>query len=209
MHTVPNISFFCETVKQQESVFSHCIALQASCLEKIASAAIPEFAPFAFTLARRISTMIQQEKIKIDSNLWHVAVEKILLHLVDSETEAHKEIIFMLMAAAPKLEISRLGEYLDTCIELSSRSRQLHADRALEESALPPREYLGLDSSSFKNLAHRYDEDDEQNDDDGYTVGDSQSGDGVRGTYRRIFSKHPDLGKPGIAPMLKAYLKID
>lgn len=154
--------------------------------------------------------MIQNEKIKIDSNLWHVAVEKILLPLVDSETEAHKEIIFMLMAAAPKLEISRLGKYLDSCIELSSRSRQLHADRALEESALPPREYLGLDSSSFKNPAHRYD-DNEQNeyDDEGYMVGDSQSGDGVRGTYTRIFSKHPDLGKPGIAPMLKAYLKID
>jgi len=178
--------------------------MQASCLEKIASAAIPEFAPFAFTLARRISTMVQQEKIKIGSNLWHVAVEKILLHLVDSETEAHKEIVFMFMAAAPKLGSSRLGKYLDTCIELSSRSRQLHADRALEESALPPREYLGLESS-FKNTAHRHEDDD----DEGYTAGDSQSGDGVRGTYRRIFLKYPDLGKPGVAPMLKAYLKLD
>lgn len=161
---------------------------------------MPEFAPFAYTLARRISTMLNEERISVTSEIWEKAVNKILLYLVDSETEAHEEILRMILAASPRLEIQTLGKYLDTCLENSSRSRQLHADRAIEEAALPPRGYLGV-SRPFQKR--------EDDSDDEYTtkMEPSNSGDGVKGTYKRFLAKYPALKQPGIAPILMVYLK--
>jgi len=167
--------------------------LVSSCLDKIASPALPEFAPFAFTLAGRITTMIKKGSIDVTSNLWHLAVEKILLQLVDSETEAHEEILRMLLVAAPMLDPKVLGGYLDACIDKSSKSRQLHADRALEEETLPPRD-------GARNMQHGTDEDDEE------PYGHRSGSDGVRGTYRHIVAKYPNLKDPRIAPILHAYL---
>ena len=113
--------------------------LVASCLGKIASPAIPEFAPFAYSLARRVGMMLKKGTMRVDSELWKLAVEKILLNLVDSETESHEEIIRMLQDAQALeengLDVSRLGRYLDICLEKSAKSRQLYSDRALEQEA--------------------------------------------------------------------------
>lgn len=115
--------------------------LVASCLAKIATPAIPEFAPFAYSLARRVSLRLKKGTMRVGSELWKLAVEKILLNLVDSETEAHVEILNMLQIAwcleQDSLDVARLGRYLDTCLEKSAKSRQLYSDRALEQEALP------------------------------------------------------------------------
>ena len=83
--------------------------------------------------------MLKKGTMRVDSELWELAVEKILLNLVDSETEAHEEIIRMLQDAQALeqdgLDVSRLGKYLDICLEKSAKSRQLYSDRALEQEA--------------------------------------------------------------------------
>lgn len=171
-----------------------CSYLQASCLDKLASAAMPEFAPFAYSLARRLSTMLQADKIDPkSSSMWNVAVEQVLLQLADSETEAHEEILRMLMIAAPKLDVESLGRYVDCCIQNSSKSRQLHSERALEEASLPPREYLHLKRG-------------DNGSDDEFSTQEKPSGDGVRGTYRRFLAKYPALRKKSVSPLLHAYL---
>jgi len=173
--------------------FIYIHVLQASCIDKVAIPAIPEFAPFAYTLARRISNMISNNIIEVQDGIWNLAVEKILLNLVDSETEAHEEILRLLMVAAPKLDGQVLGSYLDTCLQQSSNSRQKHSERALEEESLPPRHLMGEPSSHHFN----HDQDDD------YRLG---NGDGVHGTYMHIVSKYPELNNASIAPVLHAYL---
>ena len=113
----------------------------ASCMSKLATPSVPEFAPFAYSLARRVGLMLKKGTMRVDSVLWKLAVEKILLNLVDSETEAHEEILNTLHVAQ-SLEsdverVAQLGGYLDTCLQKSAKSRQLYPDRAIEREALP------------------------------------------------------------------------
>ena len=102
---------------------------------------MPEFAPFAYSLARRVGLMLKKGTMRVDSVLWKLAVEKILLNLVDSETEAHEEILNTLHVAqsleSDALDVAQLGGYLDTCLQKSAKSRQLYPDRAIEREALP------------------------------------------------------------------------
>jgi hypothetical protein len=170
--------------------------LVASCIAKIAPPALPEFAPFAFSLARRVSLMIQNN-LDVQGSLWNLIVDKILLNLVDSETEAHEEILRLLLKAAPKLDIKTLGRYLDTCLEKSSKSRQLFSDRALEEDPLPPRALVGMSSH------HASDE--QYPSGLGTNQGDG-TGDGIKSTYMHIAASYPGLLQPSVAPILTAYL---
>lgn len=174
--------------------------LIASCIAKIAPPALPEFAPFAFSLARRVTLMIQNDTVDVSGGLWILLVEKILLNLVDSETEAHEEILKLLLEAAPKLDTKTLGRYLDTCLEKSSKSRQLFSDRALEEEALPSRvlwdispqlPHSARDGQSLHGFANPH--------------GDG-TGDGIKATYMQIVSSYPALLHQTVAPILTAYL---
>lgn len=174
------------------------LELVAACIAKIAPPALPEFASFAFSLARRISIMIQKNLLDMHGSLWKLMVENILLNLVDSETEAHEEILRMLVEAAPKLDLATLGGYLDTCLAKSSKSRQLFADRALEEDALPPRATLNTQSYS----SHPAEEGAPPS---GFDNSDT-TGDGIKATYMHIASLYPALLQDTIAPILTAYL---
>ena len=106
---------------------------QERCLAYLSTLAIPEFAPFAFTLARRMASLLAEGKVTPSSPLWRVAVDGVLLRLVDAETEAHEEILRLLLAAAPAIESSRLGSYLCTTLSNSRRSRKAHRKRIEEE----------------------------------------------------------------------------
>lgn len=172
------------------------LGLVASCITKIAPPALPEFAPFAFSLARRVSLMVQNG-LNVQGSLWSLVVEKILLNLVDSETEAHEEILRLLLEAAPNLDIETLGGYLDTCLEKSSKSRQLFSDRALEEDALPPRALVGMTGN---HAAHGEDSPGLSN-----NHGDA-TGDGIKSTYVHIAASYPGLLHQSVAPILCAYL---
>lgn len=82
-------------------------ALQAACLDRLSDAAIPEFAPFAFTLARRMASLHAAGRVGPDHSLWQVAVDAVLLRLVDAETEVHEEVLRLLLAAAPAMGPAR------------------------------------------------------------------------------------------------------
>ena len=174
--------------------------LVASCLGKIATPAIPEFAPFAYSLARRLSLMLKKGTMKVGSELWKLAVEKILLNLVDAETEAHEEIINMLQVAheleSDPLPLSQLGSYLDTCLEKSAKSRQLYSDRALEQEALP---FSVLELS--RSMSRR-----ESSHVDTHAVFyEDKYNDGVYPTYARLAAACPAV--LAHAPIVNAYLR--
>ncbi len=171
--------------------------LVASCLAKIAAPAIPEFAPFAYSLARRVGMMLKKGTMRVDSELWELAVEKILLNLVDSETEAHEEIIRMLQDAQALeqdgLDVSRLGKYLDICLEKSAKSRQLYSDRALEQEA-----FSFLESRSISRR-------ESSRGDQQSIVYEDRYNDGVYPVYARLAAACPAV--LAHAPTLGAYMR--
>jgi hypothetical protein len=175
--------------------------LVASCLAKIATPAIPEFAPFAYTLAKRVSLMLNKGTIKVESELWKLAVEKILLNLVDAETEAHEEILKMLQVAqtleANALDVERLGHYLDTCLEKSAKSRQLFSDRALEQEALP--------FSFLQSAKARKRQSNGAVSADSVIMYEDKYNDGVYPVYASLAAACP--GVLAHAPIVNAYLK--
>lgn len=172
--------------------------LVASCLTKIATPAIHEFAPFAYSLARRVGMMLKKGTMIVESELWKLAVEKVLLNLVDSETESHVEIIRMLQDAQALeqngLEVSRLGKYLDNCLEKSAKSRHLYSDRSLEQEALS---FLASSRSISRRESSRV----EQHS----ILYEDKYNDGVYPAYARLAAACPAV--LAHAPIVSAYLQ--
>jgi len=174
--------------------------------------AIPEFAPFAFTLARRMASLLASGKITTSSSIWRVAVDNILIRLVDAETEAHEEVLRLLLAATKRLDAAKLGRYLASTLANSRPSRKEHKNRAAHAAGLPPIGYFGPDSTwgdaggGANNL---------YSPSSGDLIGDWQypggahdarGPDGVRGTYALFVTKQPLLNKEN-APELFEYLE--
>jgi len=172
--------------------------LVAACLAKIATPAIPEFAPFAYSLARRVGMMLKKGTMRVDSELWKLAVEKILLNLADSETESHEEIVKMLQDAQALeengLDVSRLGAYLDLCLEKSAKSRQLYSERALEQEAFSFLESLRSTSRRESSYGEQQS-----------IVYEDKYNDGVYPAYARLAAACPAV--LAHAPIVSAYLQ--
>ena len=191
--------------------------LQERCLGYLSILAIPEFAPFAFTLARRMASLLAEGKVTPSSALWRVAVERVLLRLVDSETEAHEEVLRLLLAAVPLLDPGTLGKYLDTMLGNSRRSRKVHKNRDSEEAGLPPMWY-NLDSGwggggggdggmyNLDNGDLNFDWFAQEVFGEGAEGAHGRGADGVRGTYALFIGKQPELSAE-LAPELFSYLE--
>ena len=54
-------------------------------LEKMSERALPEFAPFAATLAQRLTKLVAAGQLSPDQPLWHLAVDRFLVLAVDTE----------------------------------------------------------------------------------------------------------------------------
>lgn len=175
--------------------------------------AIPEFAPFAFTLARRMASLLTSGKITTTSSLWRIAVDNVLIRLVDAETEAHEEVLRLLLAASKQIDAANLGRYLASTLAKSRASRKEHKNRAADAAGLPPIGYFGPDSTwgdaGGARASSLY------SPSSGDLVGDWQhpggahdarGPDGVRGTYALFLTKQPLLNKKN-APELFEYLE--
>jgi hypothetical protein len=194
-------------------ISSLLLSLQERCIGYLS---VPEFAPFAFTLARRMASLLASGKITTRSPIWRVAVDNVLIRLVDAETEAHEEVLRLLLAASKQLEVATLGQYLASTLANSRASRKEHKNRAEGTAGLPPIGYFGPESTwgagtgaggvggnslyspSSGDLVGDWH----------YTAGshDSRGPDGVRGTYALFLTKQPLLNKEN-APALFEYLE--
>lgn len=194
--------------------FAPIFTLQERTLGFLSTLAIPEFAPFAFTLARRMASLLAEGKVTPSSALWRVGIEGVLLRLVDSETEAHEEILRLLLAAAPSLDPGTLGRYLDTTLANSRRSRKAHKNRYEEDGGLPPLGYGpesgwggggdgGMYSLTTGDLYGDWFTHEGWR--EGAEGAKGRGADGVRGTYALFLGKQPELNDE-MAPELFAYL---
>ena len=55
-----------------------------------AEKAVPEFATFGCTLARRMAALLASGGVEVGGALWTLAVDQILVKLVDSETQVRQ-----------------------------------------------------------------------------------------------------------------------
>ena len=54
-------------------------------LEKMSERAMPEFAPFAATLAQRLTKLVGAGRLAPDQPMWELAVDRFLVLAVDTE----------------------------------------------------------------------------------------------------------------------------
>ena len=171
---------------------------------------VSEFAPFAFTLARRLASLVATGKITVKSSIWEIAVDNILIRLVDAETEAHEEVLRLLLAAAKQLDVITLGRYLAKTLALSRKSRNEHKNRAADAAGLPPIGYYGPDSTwgaavgagtgtslyspSSGDLIGEWQQ--------AHSL-DHRGPDGVRGTYALFVTKQQLLNKENAAELFE------
>ncbi|KAL4437410.1 hypothetical protein ABPG75_004549 [Micractinium tetrahymenae] len=106
----------------------------ARAMEKMSDKSIPEFAPFGFTLALRMQHLLKSGRCEVKDGLWQLAVDQVLVKLVDSVTQAHEEVLRLLLAAAPKLDAMELSNYLTRTLNNSKKSRKRFKKRKLFES---------------------------------------------------------------------------
>jgi hypothetical protein len=188
--------------------------------------AAAEYAPFAFTLARRASLMLAAGRLSPGSGddssgdpLWALIVDRLLLRLVDGEIQVHEEVLRLLLAAAPTLGAVRVAQGLSEALQRSTRSRKRFKKRKLELVESDAAAALGLAASEAVGTAAPgggYGQ--------GFSCGWSVQegfpkvaaaaglrsggggGDGVRATYGLFPQRVPGL-TPDLAPELFAYLE--
>ncbi|PRW60598.1 Negative elongation factor B [Chlorella sorokiniana] len=177
----------------------------AKAMEVMSDKSIPEFAPFGFTLALRVAQLLKSGACEVKDTLWQLAVDQVLVKLVDSETQAHEEVLRLLLAAAPRLDAMELSNYLTRTLNNSKKSRKRFKKRKLFESfepeALPGYSSAGGYASAEPDYASA-----------GYGgprggwgaargAAQDTSADGVRATYALFAKAKTDLN-PSIAPKL-------
>ena len=202
------------------------LAAIARSLSHLSTVAHTEFAPFAFTLARRMTALLKAGRMRPSSAAWRMAVDAVLIRLVDSEVQVHEQVLLLLLAAAPELEPIRLSQCLGACLNNSHRRRMISGRKSSASAEIPLynhngdyesafRTYMG--GSGFENSGHRWQ--DELMEEDGgfgeagggYCDGaglesDQTDKDGLRAIYRLFLKHKPDLDQQ-IAPELFEYLE--
>ncbi|KAI3429855.1 hypothetical protein D9Q98_010166 [Chlorella vulgaris] len=186
----------------------------ARAMDKMSDKSIPEFAPFGYTLAIRMAQLIKGGVCQVKDGLWVVAVDQVLVKLVDSVTQTHEEVLRLLLAAAPKLDAMELSNYLTRTLNSSKKSRKRFKKRKLFE-AIDPLEGGGGGGSGYGS-AGGYASADPDYFSSGYgsaggfggpTRGAAAdtSADGIRATYA-LFAKGKSELNPSLAPKLFEYL---
>lgn len=205
-----------------EVLRTHCLYMQRDCLDRLSERAIPEFAGFAFSLSRRLSNLLTQGVLQITNPIWSLAVEGILVRLVDADTKVHEEVLRLLLLAASstaqQLDVKDVSRLLTSTLANSQRSREAYANRNAELAALPPfpwsRDGLG-GGGGLAGGGGEGSDDDMGEEREGYPLygrrglpqaTEERGGDGVRGTYALFTERVPGF-TPELAPEVFAYLQ--
>ncbi|KAK9806710.1 hypothetical protein WJX72_000208 [[Myrmecia] bisecta] len=115
---------------------------------------LPEWAPFAATLAKRLAVLLRQGRIDAHHRIWKMAVDDVLVRCVDILPQVHEEVLRLLLAAAPKLPIADVAQYLQDTLHNSRKSRRRSKKRRYEE--LDVLSYSGYSSGGGYNSAGGY-----------------------------------------------------
>ncbi|CAL5228021.1 g11083 [Coccomyxa viridis] len=180
-------------------------------LEKMSERALPEFAPFAATLAQRLTKLVAAGQLAPDQPLWQLAVDRFLVLAVDTEGQVHEEVLRLFSATVSKLSAEQLAKYLQMTLQHSRKSRKRTKRRqaevenlqeAVANAGYETAGYTGYYSSGFG----------------GYGTGafsdgrlmDRQEkpklgGDGVKFLYQALVQRQPGLNEQ-TAPLLMQYL---
>ncbi|KAK9862457.1 hypothetical protein WJX84_012054 [Apatococcus fuscideae] len=174
------------------------LAALAQALQQSSEKAFPEWAPFAYSLASRLQEEHTRNRLAPGDTLWHIAVEQLLLPVVDCDYMVHDHALRLLKACALQLTVAQLADYLQTTLANSRKSRRRHKKKRVDG----PETGFGYESCGPLS--------------DGTYLGDTDKaassqrkgkseGDGVVGVYREIHSKVPALNAI-TAPALMEYL---
>lgn len=182
----------------------------ARAMEKMSDKSIPEFAPFGFTLALRMQQLLKSGVCAVKDPLWLLAVDQVLIKLVDSVTQTHEEVLRLLLAAAGKLDAMELSNYLTRTLNNSKKSRKRFKKRKLFESQHYEGEGGGYGSAGGYASADHGEFGGGYSSAGGYAfargaAAADASADGMRATYA-LFAKSKQELTPSLAPKLFEYL---
>ncbi|KAK9843275.1 hypothetical protein WJX74_009608 [Apatococcus lobatus] len=171
----------------------------AQALSQLSDKALPEWTPFAFSLAARLQEEHRSNRLTPGDTLWQIAVEQLLLPSVDSDHVVHDQTLQLLKACALQLTVAKLAAYLQTTLANSRKSRRRYKKRRAEGLDTPSHAYDSSGPFSDGTYAGELD-----------MTGDRErkgkaEGDGVKNVYKEIQSLVPALNDT-TAPGLMEYL---
>uniref|UniRef100_A0A1D1ZVX3 Negative elongation factor B n=1 Tax=Auxenochlorella protothecoides TaxID=3075 RepID=A0A1D1ZVX3_AUXPR len=181
----------------------------AGAMETMTDKSIPEFAPFGFSLARQLTILLTEGAVRVEDGIWQLAVDRVLVKLVDSETAVHEEVLRLLLAASSQIPLLPLANYLHHTLSNSRKSRKRFKKRKLVSLELEPwSEYAGAASEpaysdGYASAGYTSAGYASQGDD---TEMGSRGADGIRATYVLFAQRVPGLNAT-TAPTLHAYLE--
>eukprot|EP00879_Flechtneria_rotunda_P012550 GHRR01013104.1.p1 GENE.GHRR01013104.1~~GHRR01013104.1.p1 ORF type:complete len:292 (+),score=117.12 GHRR01013104.1:115-876(+) len=86
-------------------------------------AAIPEYAPFAYSLASVLQDLVKAHQLSPRRGFWEVAVGQVLLALVDADSQVHIEVLRLLLSVCKEVPPDTLAGYLGHMLTATAASR--------------------------------------------------------------------------------------
>uniref|UniRef100_A0A383VWM1 Negative elongation factor B n=1 Tax=Tetradesmus obliquus TaxID=3088 RepID=A0A383VWM1_TETOB len=86
-------------------------------------AAVPEYAPFAYSLASLLQELVKSRGLSARSAFWGAAVGEVLLALVDADSQVHIEVLRLLLGVCKELPPATLARYLGHMLAATAASR--------------------------------------------------------------------------------------
>jgi len=108
---------------------TRCCRLLVEALSKSKGVVTEQF-DFGGALAGRLAELVKARVVLPGCLLWKYAVDKVLVRLVDSHPQVHEEVLRLLLTAGPLLSSADLGQYLESTLENSKRSRRRVSKKA-------------------------------------------------------------------------------
>ncbi|KAF5836764.1 hypothetical protein DUNSADRAFT_5453 [Dunaliella salina] len=108
---------------------TRCCCLLVEGLSKSKGVVAEQF-DFGGALASRLAELVKAREVLPGCLLWKYAVDKVLVRLVDSHPQVHEEVLRLLLTAGPLLSSADVGQYLESTLENSKRSRRRVSKKA-------------------------------------------------------------------------------
>eukprot|EP00775_Hariotina_reticulata_P013351 gene13351-13479_t len=101
----------------------HLLLLLSSSRHFSSAAAIPEYAPFAYSLASSLQDLVKARQLRAGSSFWSTAVDQVLLAMVDADSQVHIEVLRLLLSVCKDIDSAHLAASLGDMLLATKGSR--------------------------------------------------------------------------------------
>jgi hypothetical protein len=151
---------------------------------------------FMYTLARRAVHLVSSNRIRVDGEVWELAMRKLLIPACGSLVEVHEEVVRALSCAAAQTDTKKLADDVERTLSASEIRRNTESDKPQQ---LPTQHECSYDPENKGTAAGNVSRS---------SASSKQSGDSLVSMYASLTSKNKHLTESN-APKLHAFLRTN